>query len=479
MRCSKYAYLFRNSPELGDSEAFTNDSLKDQGIEVGQLAKQLFPGGRDLASSSSFEEAQSLTAEAMGENTTLFEAAFGTSQLSCRVDILRSESDRVNIYEVKSSTKNRPDYLIELAFQWQTMVASGTTPNDAFLIHINPTYLLSEDKVINPNDFFVTVRLTDEVRAYLPVIREHISGVAALLTETFPPIQLTDSRCRNPYKCPFHDHCHADVTDTNIQYLPSLSIDDVAEYRRRGISDISQLPESKDLSLQQSKVRQVIASGQPHVSPRAKSLIRQLRYPVAFIDFEAANPAIPLIPGMKPYQPLPFQWSCHVLKDPRSEPIHFSFLGLTQTDPRQEFVDLLNETLAEVETIIHYSNYEVTLLNGLKDQGFSVAGDLAARMKSRGCDLHRVLRENIYLKEFKGSFSIKNVLPAMVPSVSYDNLAIGDGLAASAAYLAYRKIPSEAALERTTTDLLEYCRLDTWAMVLLMRRILELTPSQS
>lgn len=478
LRCKKLEYLFRNEPALGNSESFSNESLKDQGVEVGLLARELFINGHDLGHIKSLAEASAETRELIQTSGTLFEAAFETESTGCRVDILETTSQGLDIFEVKSSTKNRPDYLIELAFQWYTIVESGHTVRDAYLIHIHPGYVLPEGREIVAKDFFVTVKQTDEVRAILPQIKEQVRAVKAMLSETFPPIQLTDSRCRNPYKCPFHDHCHADVSDTNIQYLPSLTADDVENYRKRGIHDISQIPESKDLSLQQAKVRQVITSGQPHVSPRAKSLIRQLRYPIAFIDFEAANPAIPLLPGMKPYQPLPFQWSCHILKDHRSEPVHLSFLGLDEDDPRAAFVQSLEEALRDVETIIHYSDYEITLLGGLKEQGYSAAGDLAVRMKTRGCDLHRVLRENIYLQEFKGSFSIKNVLPALVPDVSYDSLAIGDGLQASAAFLEVRKNPDPAKREQTRRDLLEYCRLDTWAMVLLKRRILEMTPNQ-
>ena len=80
----------------------------------------------------------------------------------------------------------------------------------------------------------------------------------------------------------------------------------------------------------------------------------------------------------------------------------------------------------------------------------------------------------MYHPEFRGSFSIKAVLPVLVPELGYDDLAIAEGMTASvqAAALMLRgdeMDPAERAALRE--DLLRYCAMDTLAMVGLLDRV--------
>ena len=85
-----------------------------------------------------------------------------------------------------------------------------------------------------------------------------------------------------------------------------------------------------------------------------------------------------------------------------------------------------------------------------------------------------MIQHHVYHPAFEGSFSLKYVLPALVPGVSYKDLVIVNGLVASVeiARLLFvaGKIP-EAERARVRQDLLDYCERDTWAMVKLLERL--------
>ena len=70
-----------------------------------------------------------------------------------------------------------------------------------------------------------------------------------------------------------------------------------------------------------------------------------------------------------------------------------------------------------------------------------------------------------YMPSMKGSYSIKSVLPALVPSLSYDHLEINNGGLASISFSNIHTIASKDRVNVIRQNLLEYCKMDTLAMV--------------
>ena len=70
-----------------------------------------------------------------------------------------------------------------------------------------------------------------------------------------------------------------------------------------------------------------------------------------------------------------------------------------------------------------------------------------------------------YVPAMKGSYSIKYVLPALIPSISYDNLDINNGSLASSTFANLHNLSDLDQINKTRKHLLEYCKLDTLAMV--------------
>ncbi|NQU42442.1 DUF2779 domain-containing protein [bacterium] len=173
---------------------------------------------------------------------------------------------------------------------------------------------------------------------------------------------------------------------------------------------------------------------------------------------------MPVHPKTKPYQAIPFQWSLHVLgRDGALS--HEEFLADGQADPRPRFAESLLKALGEEDPILVYSSYEATVIKGLIRDLPDLSGHLQGLLP-RLVDLLPLIREHCYHPAFKGSFSIKSVLPALIPELGYDDLQIQDGITAGSLFLNTLDefIPS-IEKDRIRDDLLRYCERDTLAMV--------------
>ena len=90
---------------------------------------------------------------------------------------------------------------------------------------------------------------------------------------------------------------------------------------------------------------------------------------------------------------------------------------------------------------------------------------------NRMMDLHALVQRYYYHPKFRGSFSLKSVLPALIPEMSYNDLAIKDGREASSLYLKMLNPDSNSGeWDKIKGDLLNYCRRDTLALVKIRER---------
>ena len=83
-------------------------------------------------------------------------------------------------------------------------------------------------------------------------------------------------------------------------------------------------------------------------------------------------------------------------------------------------------------------------------------------------------RKDVYLWQMEGSYSIKYVLPALVPELTYDALNISNGEMASSAWLALAQENDPQKSQNIRANLLAYCGLDTLAMVRILEKLKEI-----
>jgi len=209
----------------------------------------------------------------------------------------------------------------------------------------------------------------------------------------------------------------------------------------------------------------VCATGRHELGQGAQAQLRQLGYPRYYLDFETLNPAIPLWPSTRPYQAIPFQWSCHVETRP-GEIGHHEFLATGTGDPRRAFAESLVAALGQTGPIFVY---DASTERGHMQHLALRYADLAPALKAaiaRIVDLLPIAREHYYHPDMMGKWSIKNVLPTIARELAYDGLEVGDG---TQAMLVFSELldPTLAPERRAKLrqDLLRYCERDSMAMV--------------
>ena len=196
--------------------------------------------------------------------------------------------------------------------------------------------------------------------------------------------------------------------------------------------------------------------------------VSTLAYPRFYLDFETIGTAIPLWVGTRPYQALPFQWSCDIERAPGVVE-HVEFLDLSGEPPMRDLAEHMIVALETTGPVLMYTTYERRVIQGLITMFPDLAEALQA-IDARLVDLHPVTVINYYHPDMLGSWSIKAVLPTIASEMNYELLdGIQDGIAASNAYLeAVQPEISTQRKEEIRLNLLKYCKHDTEAMVRLV-----------
>jgi hypothetical protein len=288
-----------------------------------------------------------------------------------------------------------------------------------------------------------------------------------MLLEPQGPFIEPDRHCHTPYECPFWDHCTKDKPARWIHYLPG-SKHVVGQLTEMGVATIDEIPDGTKLSQVQRRVKENVE----WISERLGPMLKAVQYPVHHLDFETVMLAVPRFSETRPYQALPVQWSNHI-EQATGELSHEDFLHKGESDPRKVLAEALLESLRDRGSICVYSPYEKSVIEQLAETLPSLRTALQALVK-RIWDLHPIVRDHYYHPRFEGSYSLKEVLPALVPSLAYDDLAIKEGGHAASQY--YRMVFIETDwVERATIEeaLLLYCARDTLAMVELRRALKE------
>ncbi|MBS1721420.1 MAG: DUF2779 domain-containing protein [Armatimonadetes bacterium] len=477
IHCVKRFYLEAQSPELKAVRTAGETARMRTGLELGALARELFPTGVLVESRGMPPpEAAEATQRAIQEGAhTLFEATFAAGPFVARCDVLEKTPLGWRIIEVKSATKVKDDHVTDLAFQWMVLERAGLDVSEAAVCRVDSSQSRSE-RQLDLHEFFAIEDVTQSVRESLISVATNAEKLVAIAALPDAPEVAINLHCSTPNKCPFYDHCHQGVDIGHVVYMPGIRRDAVVRFYNEGIDNVRNLGPEFKLSAEQARAAEAVAFNQPRWDEALLDRLEAIQFPAAFVDFEATNPALPVYPGMRPYESFPFQWSVHRLDSPFGPAYHSEFLHREASDPRETFSGTLLDAVRGAASVVFYSSYELSTVKMLADKGSPNALELHAIFRDRGVDLLKVIRECVYFPAFHGSFSIKKVLPAVVPDLSYERLEIRDGDSAAVEYLrmVFETGTADQA-DRIADALLAYCKQDTYAMVRLYQELLRLT----
>jgi hypothetical protein len=473
LQCHKYLWLYKFRPELATPPDTFQQAVFDIGTEIGLYARGLFPGGEEIKyEGRSLEEKASLTQELIRRGAeTIYEATFAYDNILVMADILHKGTSGWELYEVKGSTSpEKEPYLQDISVQYYVLSGSGLPVSKVCLVYLNNEYVRAGD--IDVHELFGIRDFTAEVRDNQGQVIEELSQMRDMLEKECPEIDI-GQQCTSPYDCEFYDHCWQHIPETSVFDLRERGIDKF-EYYYKGIVKFKDL-DLDELNYKQRMQVEAELFDTSHIDIKGiREFLDRLCYPQYFLDFETFMPPIPQFDGTRPYQPVPFQYSLHVLENDSAELKHYEFLADAGADPRERIARDLITLIPDRACIISYnSSYEKRIIKELAGQ-FPEYSDRLLKINEKMIDLMIPFRRrHYYTKEMKGSYSIKAVLPALVPELSYDGMVISGGSDAMHVYSALHRKEDKEEVERIRQDLLEYCRLDTLGMVRLVEKLKE------
>jgi predicted RecB family nuclease len=479
VQCLKRLYFEVHEPGLAARSDGANQAIIEQGQEVGLLARQLFPGGVEVSGSGGLEAAIRSTRELVAnpEVPAIFEGAFEHQGVVVKTDILeRRKQNHWRLVEVKSTADLKHHHSVDVAIQSYVLSGSGLKLASVWLAHINREYVLTGTEV-DPNKFFLFRNLTTRAKNLQPELVLRLRSQFRILALPMPPEVPTGPHCINPVVCEFFFHCNQALPENHIGYLPRLNAKTIEQLEEMGVESIHKIPADFELSEFQRRVCTAMQTGQQWFSAELKTELESLKYPLYFMDFETVNPAIPRFVGMHPYDHIPFQFSVHVQTEPGAVPEHFEFLATDCGDPRPAFISSLCEALGEggSSIVVYNQQFESQRL-------WELAGWLPEytqrirNIQHRLWDLLPVVRNHVYHPAFGGSFSLKAVLPALVPEMTYEGMEVPNGQAAGFAWESMIRGNTSASEQQTKRKaLLAYCGQDTLALVNLVKTLRSLS----
>ena len=476
LQCKKMLWLDKNKPEVISD--IDNESILEQGNAIHEVARYLFGSHINIEYTDNLKEMIKDTYRTIEsyKDIVITEASFNYEGNFCSVDILVKKNDKYEIYEVKSSTKLKDVYINDASYQYYVLTNLGFNVTKVSIVFINRGY--ERVGMIDLNRLFIKNDITSDVIKLQPKVKSTISEINKYLEQVSEPKEELSNNCLEPYLCPYFTYCTKDLERPcvfDISVDPSKS---AMKLYREGYHTYKDLLKAKINDKQRQTIEYTLYNKPDYIDKKEiKKFLDSLTYPLYYLDFETYQMPIPLYDYVYPYEQIPFQYSLHYELTDGGKLEHKEYLSAPGIDPRRLLAERLVEDIPENVTILAYHmSFEKARIKRLAE----LYPDLSKHLMNiydNIKDLETPFKNRYYYtKEMGPSSSIKKVLPALFPSdpeLDYHNLdLIQNG---SDAMNSFRKMDSmtKEELEYTRERLLEYCCLDTYAMVKILTKLKE------
>lgn len=473
-QCPKRLWLEVHRPDLREDSSATLASFM-VGHQVGDIARQVYdPKDKGTLIDfqvGGFEAAFTRTQALLQTNQPIFEAGFRAEGALAFADVMlpiKQAGKRAwRMVEVKSSTSVKDYHRDDAAVQAFLAYSCGVPLAGIALAHIDSSWVYPGGG--DYSGLLVENDLTDEAFPREAEVRGWIEEAHGIVAKKKEPRVLTGEQCSAPYECGFFAYCQSNepLVEQPLHWLPGAQSKALkAHIEAHGSSELRDVPDEL-LNEKQRRVKKVTLTGKVHFDQvSAARDLAQHKLPAYFMDFETIQFAVPIWKGTRPYQQIPFQFSVHRLA--RTGKLEQqAFLDLSGGDPSRAFAEALVGACGERGPIFVYNaGFEMARIRDLAQRFPRLAKALLA-LNERVVDLLPVAREHYYHPSQQGSWSIKAVLPAVCPDLNYGDLdGVQDGSMAMEAFLEAIS-PQTAAARKAEIEqqLLDYCALDTYAMV--------------
>ncbi len=473
-QCPKRLWLEIHRSDLRKDSSATQARFQT-GYQVGDIAQTLYdPTGNGEVidiEAEGFDRAFARSAQLLSHSQQpIFEAglkgagalAFADVMLPC----VENEETLWHMVEVKSSTSVKDYHRDDIAVQVFAAQASGVKLKSVALAHIDNSWVYPGDS--DYQGLLVENDLTEEAFARTEEVRNWIAEAQKIADQPTEPEVAVGPQCSVPFECGFCDYCSRDLVKPEfpLTWLPHFTSTRRAQLEAQGVTDLRDVPAGW-LNDKQNRIREhTLANTVYFDASGAAADLAPHGFPCYFLDFESIMFGVPIWKGTRPYQQICFQFSLHVLSE-TGILTHSAFLDLSGQDPSESFATALVANCGDHGPVFVYNaSFEKGRISELAQRYPELAPSLL-NINDRVVDLLPIARNRYYHPSQQGSWSIKAVLPAAVPDLSYDQLTgVQDGGMAMEAFT--EAISSDTPPGRKAEiegQLLAYCQLDTLAMV--------------
>lgn len=473
-QCPKRLWLEVHRPDLREESAESQARFQT-GIQLGDIARRLYdPEGKGVAidvDTEDFEAAFARTAELLIDfRQPVFEGGFKAHGALAFADVMLPEFENGQVVwrmiEVKSAATVKDYHRDDIAINAFVAQFAGVKLKSAVLAHIDSSWVYPGEQ--DYRGLLIENDLTTETFARSEEVKGWIAEAQRIADQASEPEIAMGAHCYDPFECGFCNYCKRDIVlpEYPLDWLPRLSPAKRAQLAEQGVDDLRRVPDALLNEAQLMVKNHTLAGTVFFDAAGAASDLAPFGFPAYFLDFESIQLAIPIWRGTRPYQQITFQFSLHTVAE-SGQLSHTAFLDLSGGDPSEPFAKALIAACGVNGPIFVYNAaFEMTRIRELADRYPEMAEPLLA-LNKRMVDLLPVARNRYYNPSQQGSWSIKSVLPAAVPELSYAELeGVQDGGAAMQVYFeAIQASTSEARKSEIEGQLLAYCHLDTLAMV--------------
>ena len=475
IQCNKMLWLEKNKPE--EKGEMDNQAVLDNGTKVGELAKGIFGNYTNIEYDENLDKIIYDTKEALKESSNIItEASFKYKNNFCSIDILKVNGNSVEIYEVKSSTEIKDIYLDDISYQFYILNKLGYKVTKASIIYINNQYIRHGE--LNLSEFFNSEDVTDIVQEKQKEIESKIKEINEYMKQEAEPKQEIGMQCFKPYQCQFWKYCTKHLPEHNVFQIRKMHKDKALKFYYEGKTNFKDLLEENMNWKFKQQIEFEEFNYEPHIDKqKIREFMKNLYYPIYFLDFETMQTAIPEFDNSKPYQQIPFQYSLHYIEKENGELFHKEFLAESGTDPRRKLAEQL---VKDIPKDVCVTAYNMMFEKGRIKELAEIFPDLSEHLMN----IHEHIQDLMipfsermyYCKDMQGSYSIKYVLPALFPNdpeLNYHNLPLIHNGGEAMNIFPKIKDMSKEEQEKARYGLLKYCELDTYAMVKVWEKLKE------
>lgn len=486
--CMRKAYLMARAEPNGGKEELSRhqEFLVDSGGRIVELARRRFTDGV-LVSEASPAAAATKTLELINDPRVrvIFNAAFINGGAFVRPDIIERDETGVawRIIDVKcvaysKGGAKRPRgrtgrYFTEAAYSLMVMNLCGVKVSGVFAMFVSRRYRLASPD----SEMFIIMECTAEAQKLAKSFEQfRLSILNGLLAEQLPEAEIT-TICKN---CIYYQNCPVSEIKQPVFLFNSINQKKFAQMIEDGYRSITDIPDGYfryPADYLYYMMRESVKTGKPFIGQHFKKTIESVCWPAYYLDFESLASVLPVYENSSPYEHLLVQYSLHVKESPEcgAEGVrHFEYIVKPRRDCRRDLFESLTDNIGDTGSIIVYSDFEKLCIRRAAEKYPRLRPRLTA-MLDRIFDLCEFIRRNYYHPDFNGLYSIKKILPVLVPGMNYDALAVRSGGDAIVKHyqLAVGALSEEEG-RRVKRELFEYCSQDTLAMLRLHERLIRI-----